>query len=742
MGKKKETFFERLTRKNAQQEDSQNPKSPKKKNWKFWVIASSIAATVASGITIPLVANSLVKKYNDPLKNDTVVFHFKTPDENSKSIGFNLGDVLKNSSTDEKSNPKLMLDNAFKSAIFYLYNKEVKASKEYQRLWNASLKTNEKERTDIALKPIEELTKKHKDLLLDIKEQMIKTFGFSKWEQAFNDFLIKNFQGAKSINEAVTLRVYDEIKKDALRRFQLNTQFNIDDIDRVAKTTIYKLDENGKPTNQVLYEVGQRVFPFFKKNVNYFEIDQIKEKMTFMTNSYVVDEENYAEYKDASKFIDFYLSNDNPFLISQFTLPGIAPAKKEEGKEAKWTIDREAFKRLMFYWPIDNENAPFKAETSFEKVKNTFKSYDEFVKEATENKSTTLNKEIADYGTLLSVIALDDQSIKSNWGSEGLVSITGLLTSKNDKTLQAFSVFDNLVLGNDSSKDVDLFKTLSDIRTNIIQYLGLEDPKDAVASAQSKEEAQTKIADFNKEIIKAFDEASDVKKEGIYQDKYNELVVKPIIQLFEDSTNNKISTFYTLHGSAKTKVILTSKGITLVDVKQLSQLNNGNSQSNEEIIKEMIKSDFLLSNKYKSSANGNKYNALNLINRSMDMSEIVLEDMLKDDNFKTFMKSDYFVTDKSDKSITYKFVDKITDNEIDEIIKLNVNVLNANKHKKSLDLVKGVESWMKQRAEDGYDSNFEINQGKVYFTHNNDSYTKDASAIIYETLKTITKAGK
>ncbi|QBF34811.1 hypothetical protein EG856_02710 [Mycoplasmopsis phocirhinis] len=742
MGKRKETFFERLTRKNAQQEDSQNPKTKKKKNWKFWVIASSIAATVAAGITIPLVANSLVKTYNDPLKNDTVVFSFNTPNKNINSVDFNLGDVLKNTSAENKNDPKQILDNTFKSAIFYLYDKEVKASREYQRLWNASLKTNEKERTDIALKPIEELSKKHKDLLLDIQQQMIRTFGFSKWEQAFNDFLIKNFQGAKSINEAVTFRVYEEIRNDALRRFQLNTQFNVNDIDRVAKTTVYKLDENGKATNEVLFEVGQWVFPFFEKDVNYFEIDQIKEKMTFMTNSYVVDKQNYAEYKDASKFIEFYLNNDNPFLISQFTLPGIAPTKKEEGKEAKWNIDRQAFKKLLFYWPIDGENAPFNAQTSFQRVKDSFKSYDEFVKVATENQSSTLNKEIADYGTLLSVIALDDQNIKSNWGSEGLTSITDLLISNNDKTLQAFSVFDNLVLGNQASREIDLFKTLFDIRTNIIKYLNLEDPKEMIANSATKEQAQTKIADFNKEIIKAFDDASDVKKEGLYEEKYNELVVKPLTQLFEDSTTNKINTFYTLKDAAKTKIILTSKGITLIDVKQLSELNTKNSQSNEEIIKEMIKSDFLLTNKYKSSANGNKFNALNLINRSLDMPEIVLEAMFKDNEFKTFLQNDYVVVDKNDKSNSYKFFDKITQKEIDEIIEMNANVLSANQQKRSLDLVKGVENWMKQRAENGYDSNFEINQGKVYFTHNNNSYTKDASAIIYETLRSIMKAGK
>lgn len=146
-----------------------------------------------------------------------------------------------------------------------MYDQEVNASKEYQRLWNASRTENEKERDDIALKTVAELKEKHTNLLLDIKEQMIKTFGFSKWEQQFNDLLLKSFNGAKNIEEAASFKVYEDIQNDALRRFTLNTKFNEKDIDRVASSDIYQLDDKGNLTREILFKQGQKSFHFSKK---------------------------------------------------------------------------------------------------------------------------------------------------------------------------------------------------------------------------------------------------------------------------------------------------------------------------------------------------------------------------------------------------------------------------------------------------------------------------------------------
>ncbi|WP_029608650.1 HinT-interacting membrane complex protein P80 [Mycoplasma simbae] len=743
MGKKKETFFERLTRKNAQQADSQNPKSKKSKNWKFWLISSLLVGAVTAGITIPLVANSVIKNYNDPIKDDTVIFEFTSPGENGKKIEFKMKDLKSSELIDDAKDPKKVLQQAFRLALFYLYEQEVKASKEYQRLWNASRKDDDKERSDIALKSVSELKQKHRDLLLDVQQQMIKTYGFSKWEQAFNDLLIKSFDGAKNIEEAADFRVFAEIRNDALRRFNLNTQFNIKDIDRTANNDIYKLDDKGEPTSEILFRAGEKVFPFFQKDVNYFELDQIKEKMTFMTNSFVVStatnpKEYNQAYKNASAFIEHYLKQNNPVLISQFTLPGVAPAKKEASTETKWTIDKSAFKKLMFYWPVETDSN-FQAISSFDKVKTGFKSYEEYAEQAAKDTSTTLNKDITNYSTVLATLGLDSAEVKSNWGSNGLNSLGNLLKAGGDDTLKAFSTLDKLILGEtEQLKEVDLFGKLEEIKNKIVEYLSIQDPKSSISSSTNKNEAQTKLADFNKAIKKAFDEASDVKKEGLYTEKFNELVAKPLTQLFEQ--DGKIQTVYKLKGSDDTRIILSSTGITLVKVSDLASFKKDNKTS-EQVIKDMIKNDFLLSNKYKNSVNGKKYNALSLINTSMSAPELVLNSLIDDANFIKYLKEQnniYALNEQGALASDAKYADK----DIADIKTMNQNVVLASDTRSTLELTKAIDKWIKERAEAGYDANFELKEGKVYFKHNNSSYSKDASSLIFEQLNKLRKAGE
>ncbi|TQC51473.1 hypothetical protein E1I18_02185 [Mycoplasmopsis mucosicanis] len=753
MGKKKETFFERLTRKNAQQEDNTNPKPKKAKSWKFWFFSSLLAGSIVAGITIPLVANSLIRINVDPIKDDTVLFEFDVPGKDGKTtkIKFRTRDLKSSQIADEAKDSKKVLDQFYKLGIFYLYDQEVNASKEYQRLWNASRTENEKERDDIALKTVAELKEKHTNLLLDIKEQMIKTFGFSKWEQQFNDLLLKSFNGAKNIEEAASFKVYEDIQNDALRRFTLNTKFNEKDIDRVASSDIYKLDDKGNLTREIQFKQGQKVFPFFKKGSNYFELSSIKEKMTFMTNSYILNDKT----KNADAFIQHYLKNNNPYLISQFTLPGVAPAKKEEGKETKWEVNKKAIKQLLFYWPIQDE---VKAISSFDKVKESFRSYEDIAKDA---KSTgeTLDKKITEYGTILATLSQDDSDIKTNWGSTGLTSIGQLLQGGGDNTLKAF-LDDKLVkavYGTEQIKEIDLFGELQKIKKSIIDdadfkkdnKFKIDDIEQNNFNSKSKEDAQKEIAKFNKSLKKLFDEASDVKKEGLWADKFNQLIVAPLQKLFEDN-EGKIQTVYKLkndNGNNKdTFILLTTKGITLIKLQSLDKLKQ-NNETPEAAIKRMIQSDFELENKFKNTVKGKKYDALTLVNRSISSQELVIDSLLKDEEFKNYIKGqvNIFALDQDKKIVPNK---KYEDKDLTSIKELNDSILSSNDIKTQLNLVKTVDQWMKDRAKNDYDANFELREDKVYFKHNNkdaskkEAYKNDASSIIFETLKDLRKAIK
>lgn len=733
MAKRKETFFERLTRKNAQQEENQNPKSKKSRNWKFWTISSLLTLALAAGISAPLIAQSLNKNYEQPLPDNTPVFSYKTPGSNSNNeVKFYIKDLKSNKLADEANDPKKVLDNVFRHALFYLYNKEVEASKEYQRLWNSSRKEDDKQRNDIALKTIKELKEKHRGSLLDVKNLLIKTYGFDKWEQAFNEMLVKSFNGAKNIDEAVDFKVYESIRNDALRRFSLNTSFNINDIDRTATSDIFKLDKNGNLTNEILYKKGDKVFKFFQKDKNYFEMHQIKEKMTFMTNSFVTDD----SYKSAEGFINHYLSKHNPFLISQFTLPGIAPSKKVDGEEPKWNFDKNAVKKLMFYWPAQGEN-DFKAIPAFDKIKDNFKAYDELVEKAKSNPSSTINQEIAEYSSVLAQLSLDEQEIKTNWGSTGLTSIDDLLVGGGDKTLKAFSQLSDLYT--DNIPEVDLFGELQKIREKIIsEFSSLTKVDDSQIQSKPKQEAQTEIGKFNKALQKQFDEASDVKKEGIYTEKFNELIVKPLVQLFEK--NGQIQTVYKLKNNNDVLIILTSKGITLINVKAIDKINEYKDKPKPEILKEMIKSDFLLSNKYKNSISGKKYNALQLINQSLTQQQYVLEKMLNEDEFLKYLKEqkNIYAFDENKKPIENA---KYNDKDIEKFKEYNKNILIAEDVQRNFNLTKSVDNWMKDRAQGKYDSNFIYKDEKVFFP-NSKIKDKDASALVFKKLNELRKGTK
>lgn len=161
----------------------------------------------------------------------------------------------------------------------------------------------------------------------------------------------------------------------------------------------------------------------------------------------------------------------------------------------------------------------------------------------------------------------------------------------------------------------------------------------------------------------------------------------------------------------------------------------------------MIQSDFELENKFKNTVKGKKYDALTLVNRSISSQELVIDSLLKDDEFKNYIKGqvNIFALDNDKKIVPNK---KYEDKDLTSIKELNDSILSSNDIKTQLNLVKTVDQWMKDRAKNDYDANFELREDKVYFKHNNtdaskkEAYKNDASSIIFETLKDLRKAIK
>ncbi len=407
MGKKKTPFFERLLQKNAEQENKNKTtgKSKKSRSWKIATTSTVLVLAVATGITVPLVINSTKKNFIDGYASNTNVASAKIGDHN---LDLNFGDFKNIYQNHNTSTSEERLKEIDKIILYYLYDQEQKASAEYQKLWNDSKRSDEKDNNSFRLPTLDELKTKFKNELVDIENNMKLQFGTANWQTEFNKHLVQKYNGAKNIDEAVKNKTFEHIKTDALRRFRLtNGDSKKDEIDRKGKD-------------------GKHVFGWWHKDnkENKFIELEDKSKLALATDSFVFKD----SYKSIDPFIDSYIANEKPRIISEFTIPGIAPAKKNE----KWKIDKNIFLRYLFYAKKDTFGLN-KVTEGFNVVKEKFNSFDHYIKSVVDkaNGNNILPNEAIQYSSILNMFSTSKEDIKKNWGTSGLTSISELVTGDN-----------------------------------------------------------------------------------------------------------------------------------------------------------------------------------------------------------------------------------------------------------------------------------------------------------------------
>ncbi|WP_029512921.1 HinT-interacting membrane complex protein P80 [Mycoplasmopsis iners] len=719
MAKRKESFFERLTKKNAEHENSVVAKPKKRKSKKILIIGSILTAAVVTGITVPLVVTGTKTTVVNPMENNKVVYSFTTP--SGSNVNINVGQLQKINDGSTKTNYQGQLDQINKLAIYYLYDQEVEASKQYESLWNASLKSGEVENTNLHLKSIAELKTQVGNELKDIKQNIIKKFGYDNWETQYNNFLVANYDGATTEQEAIDNSVFSRIKNDALRRFRLSTQSVSNLIDRVANHDI-----KDPKTNEVIIKKGEKVFSWLKEiraddlTGNYFKVDD--KYIGFTTESYVV------EQKSANAFIENYLKTDNPYLITQFTLPGIVKVKND----GDWTVNKDAFKRLMFAWPVSS-NEENTIAYSHDKVKEYFKPFDDYVNILNNDNSEALPLQARIYNDVLSKLSADDTTIKNNFGTKGITSLSSLFNNSDD-ALKAFLAIKDTLLGTSQIKEIDLFGKLAEIQEAILADQNITKPTfDNAADYNAKKEA---ISKFNESIEKAFNAVDETKDQGLYDKKYKQLVTNKIAEIFEIADEVKdhkqIFTFYKLANADNTYILLTTKGITLVNLQTVADGSDTSAQINQ-IIK-MIKNDYILTNKF-NQFSGVKYNALSVINKSLTEQTYVNNLMLNDEKFVEYLKTQVNVYNSAFNS-SLSENPKYNDEDIDNLKSINNNIYKANNAEKALSLTENISQWMKTRAQNEADGYFKFENNQVYFTNNK---TQTADKLLDAKLKELLK---
>ncbi|MEA4115233.1 hypothetical protein VBM87_00320 [Mycoplasma sp. 744] len=706
---RKETFFERLTKKNAAHLEEQTIiKKPKRKS-KTIIILSSILTTIAIvGITVPLAVTGSITKTNDPLGKNQNVYTFVSP-ENKTSIGFNIGEIETFNESNNTNNFQQQLSELNKQIIYYLYNQEVEASKEYEELYNSSLKQGENKKDDLRLKTIDELKEQYSNELEDTRQNLIKRYGFANWETQYNQVLINNYDNATNTEEAINNAVFKHIKNDALRRFRLSTISIKDLIERTANTDIKIGNKNIKK--------GEKVFDWLKQITdnnfegNYFKINN--EYISFMTESFI------PSKKDAKSFIEYYLKNDNPYLFSQFTLPGIAKVKNTDN----WTVDKNSLKTLLFAWPINN-NEENEFKFSYQKVQEMFKPFNQYANILTLSTNNNLPTEAKVYNDLLQKLSLDDNTIKQNFGTSGIVSLSTLFND-NDDALKAFLSIKDIILGNTEIKEIDLFALFDTIQETITKEFNILKPD--FSNAKTFDQKKEQITKYNSALQNIFDKANENTKEGLYDQKYSELITPLFEKTFnigkEKEGNKQLFTFYKLKNT-NYYLLLTTKGISIIDIQNLfSDQTNLNKQINLFI--QMIKNDYILNNKY-NNLTGVKYNTLNVINQSLTNENYINSVLLNDDEFINYLQTKINIFHPQYNSLNGQQNPKYSIDDINLLKENNLKTLNAKNYETSLTITENISKWMKTRAQNGADEYFELKNNKIYFTYNNDNYNQTA----------------
>lgn len=704
MAKKQQSFFEKLMEKNAAQQKQkelsqatlQSTKSKKKKrSWQIILASSILGAVVATAITVPLTVNSAYTKINPGLKPDASMLSFGIGNKKKKYTLEELEAIAKKNNY--QINSKL-ISNVAKEAQKFLYEQEQKASVEYQRLWNHSLKYGEKPNENIALKSIEEITKTNLNLLKDVEAGFKQKYG-KNWSTLFSEHLAKNFDGAISIEEAAEKETYKKISQDSLRRFQIVSEDKTEEIERVANSNIYKIVD-GKETNEILVPKGKKVFTWYiseedeangKGKANYFSIDGNAKKTTFMTKSFV------PEWKDATFFLDEYFKVKRPYISNVFTLPGTAPFKEKD----EWNIDRKKLKFLMTYWimnkkpDIPGAKTTYEYKTGFDWLKASFNDLETFMK-IDDKSDQSWKKQV--YNTLLTSpnTFATDTEFSNNYGSTGLIDGTSLFTSNNlhfglallDKVFEQHN--NNLI-------EIDLFGKLEAFQQKLMAKLSISNKPNFDYVNENKEQENKEHAWAYAEVLeKGINPIKSTETPTIDDENYKTIVKEVFWEIFETSSGSKkYHTLYKVKDMEDTFVVLTEKGIKLVRNKKVDSVAK---------LKEYVINDLktkLLNEKSKLPIPS--YNAMSSISLNLSDNLNVVDVLIKNPKFIEFLKKQKNPLNPNNTAIK---IETYNNSDIDRIKLAAETMKNGLAKSKVVNTMKDLEEWSKNQVKNKLNFDF------------------------------------
>ncbi|MFV8459510.1 HinT-interacting membrane complex protein P80 [Mycoplasma sp. 005V] len=725
MAKRQKSFFERLTELNDRhdQRHDKNSTNKAKRNKVTIGIGATIFVGIVAAIAIPLAINVTKVNYKEAIDEKKPVVEYLGPD--GKQLASTTAGTLQNLVNSKDVTATKEIDDFYHRTIEYLYEQEYKASQEFQRIWNASLLSGESVNNSIALKSLADIRKDVQAKIDDLKANLKKNYGFENWEKQFNEIIGKEEYG-KSLNEtqAVNFLVFKQIESEAQRRYQLEyKKQTMDYINRTANTTIYKLDENGnqikgedgKPI--ILFNKGDKVFPYFKQGVNYFvDPNNANNVTTLLTKSFVVE----TKIVDNQVTIVKDLKSPTPFIQNYFNknkivLPTIYKLAGKTNKSdiyQPWVLSEDKEKttlaNLLKYSVIAKENNGFEVKANMS-ILLGMKTAQNYALQTQGQAATAYNNAISEYQTYLGALTNTDAS---TLGTSGLTSVEELLNTSID---QGLGVFATAIYG-ENIPSISL-GTLTQIDKNspvepamIAAYTKiLEEAK----KATTMQEAIAKVNEFNKVVDTVVANIKTADMTTFFKQFYNwDFAVETVKG---NAASKKVPVILKVSDMANAYVLLTDKDVLLARYDQITSLDN---------FKEFIAKDA------QNYAAGNKtyFNVTNKLSTKVT-PENVIETLVKDQDFLTYIKT------QDNQSNENK---KYSDADVESIKTKVASVLVGKQTQQLLDLLKHVDTWVKAQFATGTSYNFEVVDGlaKLVYSYGDKVTMSEKSALdtIYQYL--------
>lgn len=733
MANKKETFFERLAKKNTK--DKPVKLKSKKARIATYVTLSVLGAVLVVGITVPIAVAETKVNYQKALTEDDKVFEFTRGDGSKASITFKQIQEFISSPDDAKK--EKAQNEIIKEGIYFLYKQEQKDSLIYQYLINSSKSKTEDKKTNIALEPLEKIIEKSSAKISDIKALMKKNFGFGKWEVEFQKRIAKDYNNAQSETEAINNEVLKTITKDALRRFTIanSSVFTVVDWDRKANEDIKELEVvnnevREKKEGKVIYKKGDFIFrnklliPVVDFNniketentvikyLNDISTNKVEKISVLLNNSFSLD----PKVRSIKSILTSFSKNQKLYASTSALLPG-KPDLTDTKKD--WTITKDELVKLFSLSSIeglkndysllnmkdgkiepDSNGVSIYAHKNYELFLHFFNNVNLNGKEEKAKRLITILK------TFLPKIV---SQLPGNLGENSVTDITTLIKGKE--------VEETLTLLNDKLKVVDetqakdwktsklgvaLAEMQATIESEIAKPSQLNDKYRVIKAKFDAEQSQpaNQRTLTSQDVAKAYNKALNDVLSKMTQDKLNSTFGSILRKTFYGEDGSKASVYYAFKNNGKIIYLVPQKnGISLMNAK--AQVSNP-----VEIYKSMI-----LDEKRIQNSDNVLLNYTNTINSWLNSNENIAKlMMLNNDNISKELPN-FIKTVKKLYKIEERDMNKFLD--IVEIKTVLENKVSGAKLKDNIDILKKIQEFIKKQATSKQLHNFQVSSNPL-----------------------------